>query len=236
MFCIREENTHTRRAFLRVGAFGLGVLGLPALLHGNPVDKPWVRGKSVVWLWLGGGPPQAETWDPKPDAPDGVRTMFGTVKTSLPGIAFGSHFPKLAERANRLTVVRSFQTPCKDHQENWVRTMLTGTESKPSPPSAGSVYSFLRGTNHPKTGMPSYILLDSGNNEGISPRALPPREHTRRPARGLCPIQSGRCRRPAAEVDRPTTKGGSRGHFLTAPAEHGVAAPSRPRGRSAGTA
>lgn len=165
MFSIREDHASTRRAFLRVGAFGLGAIGLPGLLHGNPsVDKPWVRGKSVVWLWLGGGPPQAETWDPKPDAPDGVRTMFGTVLTSLSGIAFGSHFPKLAERANRLTVVRSFQTPCKDHQENWVRTMLTGTEAKPSPPSAGSVYSFLRGTNHPKTGMPSYVLLDSGNN------------------------------------------------------------------------
>jgi len=146
MFSIRQDNSPTRRAFLRVGAFGLGALGLPGLLHGNAsVDKPWVRGKSVVWLWLGGGPPQAETRNPKPDAPDGVRTMFGTVKTSLPGIAFGSHFPKLAERANRLVVVRSFQTPCKDHQENWVRTMLTGTEATPSPPSAGSVFSFLRG-------------------------------------------------------------------------------------------
>ncbi len=165
MFTIRPGQSDTRRAFLKVGALGLGALGLPALLRGNPAaDKPWVRGKSVVWLWLGGGPPQAETWDPKPDAPEGVRTMLGTVKTSLPGIAFGGHFPKLAERADRLAVVRSFQTPCKDHQDHWVRTMLTGTEAKPSPPSAGSVYSYLRGTNHPKTGMPSYILLDSGNN------------------------------------------------------------------------
>ena len=165
MFTIKSA-THSRRAFLRVGAAGLGAHGLPGLLRGKPAsDKPWVRGKSVVWLWLGGGPPQAETWDPKPDASDSVRTMFGVVKTSLPGVTFGSHFPKLAERAQRLAVVRSFQTPCKDHQDNWVRTMLTGSEAKLSPPSVGSVYSFLRGTNHPKTGVPSYIVLDSGNNK-----------------------------------------------------------------------
>ena len=57
-----------------------------------------------VWLWLGGGPPQHETWDPKPDAPESIRTMFGEVKMSLPGVSFGRHFPKLAERAHRLTV------------------------------------------------------------------------------------------------------------------------------------
>ncbi len=168
MFTIRSGYSDgcSRRAFLRVGAAGLGTLSLPRLLRGGePGDKPWVRDKSVVWLWLGGGPPQAETWDPKPGASDKVRTMFGETKTALPGIAFGSHFPKLAERANRLAVVRSFQTPCKDHQDNWVRAMLTGTDAKLSPPSAGSVYSYLRGTNHPNTGMPSYIVLDSGNNK-----------------------------------------------------------------------
>jgi hypothetical protein len=165
MFTI-NSTVHSRRTFLRVGASGLGTLGLSGMLRGNSTsDKPWVRGRSVVWLWLGGGPPQAETWDPKPDAPDTVRSMFGVVNTTLPGVTFGSHFPKIAERADRLAVVRSFQTPCKDHQDNWVRTMLTGSEDKLPPPSVGSVYSFLRGTNHPKTGVPSYILLDSGNNK-----------------------------------------------------------------------
>lgn len=168
MFTIQPSYSDgcSRRAFLRVSAAGLGALSLPRLLRGGePADKPWLRNKSVVWLWLGGGPPQAETWDPKPDAPESVRTMFGETKTTLPGIAFGSHFPKLAERANRLAIIRSFQTPCKDHQDNWVRAMLTGSEAKMSPPSAGSVYAYLRGTNNPHTGVPSYIVLDSGNNK-----------------------------------------------------------------------
>jgi hypothetical protein len=164
MFTLGATNTGSRRAFLKVGVLGLGALGLPALLRGDPSnDRPWVREKSVVWLWLGGGPPQQETWDPKPDAPDAVRTMFGTIPTSLPGVRFGSHFPLLAERAHRLAIVRSFQTPCMDHQENFVRAMLTGTEARLAP-SVGSVYSHLRGTNHPQSGMPSYVVLDSGNN------------------------------------------------------------------------
>ena len=167
MFTIRPSHSEgcSRREFLRVGVAGLGTLGLTRLLRGGePADRPWVRDKSVVWLWLGGGPPQAETWDPKPDAPASVRTMFGQIQTALPGVAFGSHFPKLAERADRLAVIRSFQTPCMDHQDNWVRAMLTGSAARMSPPSAGSVYSYLRGTNHPTTGVPSYIVLDSGNN------------------------------------------------------------------------
>jgi hypothetical protein len=165
MFTIRPDHRSTRRAFLKVGAVGFGGLGLPNFLQGNPTaDRPWVRDRSVVWVWLGGGPPQQETWDPKPDIPSEFRTMFGTIQTSLPGVAFGAHFPQLAQRAHRFAIVRSFQTPCRDHQENWVRAMLTGAERQPSPPSVGSLYAYLRGTNHPTTGMPSYVLLDSGNN------------------------------------------------------------------------
>lgn len=211
MFTIQPDNRSSRRAFLRVGAFGLGALGLPELLRGNPFsDKPWVRDKSVVWLWLGGGPPQAETWDPKPDAPDAVGTMFGVVKTSLPGVTFGSHFPKLAERAHRLAIVRSFQTPCSDHQENFVRAMLTGTEAKGAP-SVGSVYAFLRGTNHPQSGMPTYMVLDSGNNteflqehflRGNSPGVLTDAYAAFNPSGGIIPVpeQSGPRRKPDGQV------------------------------------
>jgi hypothetical protein len=196
---------------LQVGAFGLGAFGLPELLCGNPfADKPWVRDKSVVWLWLGGGPPQAETWDPKPDASAAVGTMFGVVQTSLPGVTFGSHFPKLAERANRLAIVRSFRTPCSDHQDNFVRAMLTGTEAKGAP-SVGSVYAFLRGTNHPQSGMPTYMVLDSGNNteflqehflRGNSPGELSDAFAPFNPSGGIIPLpqQNGPRRKPDGPV------------------------------------
>ncbi len=201
----------SRRAFLRVGAAGLGAMSLSRLLRGGePAGKPWVRDKSVVWLWLGGGPPQAETWDPKPDAPSGVGTMFGVVRTSLPGVTFGSHFPKLAARAHRLAIVRSFQTPCSDHQDNFVRAMLTGTQAKLAP-SVGSVYAFLRGNNHPRSGMPTYMVLDSGNNteflqehflRGNTPGELSDAFAPFNPSGSIIPLpeQNGPRRKPDGEV------------------------------------
>ncbi|MFM8274258.1 MAG: hypothetical protein ACKODX_18275 [Gemmata sp.] len=73
MFTIRPGQSDTRRAFLKVGAMGLGMFGLPSLLRGNPgPEKPWVRDKSVVWVWLGGGPCTRR----------GIR-----VRTTRPGIA-----------------------------------------------------------------------------------------------------------------------------------------------------
>lgn len=156
----------SRRNFLRIGMSGLGGLGLPGLANGNAAEvKSHIKDKSVVLLWLGGGPPQHETFDPKMAAPDTVRTMFGEIKTTLPGVTFGSHFPKLAERMDRLAVIRSFHTPCHDHQENWVRRMLSGSDSKLQSPSIGALYAYFRGTNHPETGVPTYVLLDSGQNK-----------------------------------------------------------------------
>src|SRR5262249_19395406 len=72
----------SRRGFLTIGTLGLGGLSLPSLLAAAD-DKPsLVTGKSVIFLFQQGGPSQFETFDPKPDAPDGVRTITGTIKTS----------------------------------------------------------------------------------------------------------------------------------------------------------
>src|SRR5262245_56525663 len=101
----------TRRDFLRVGSLALGGLTLPGLLSLKaeaPAGKRFLRDRSVVLLFLQGGPPQQDTWDPKPDAPADVRSVGGEIKTALPGVLFGGHFPKMAALADRLAVVRSF--------------------------------------------------------------------------------------------------------------------------------
>src|SRR5262245_5313048 len=82
----------SRREFLRVGSLGLGLGGLtlPGLLaaraqantSASPVQK------SVVLLFLQGGPTQHETWDPKPNAPSQYRTLADTVRTATPGVLF----------------------------------------------------------------------------------------------------------------------------------------------------
>src|SRR3954469_476219 len=103
-----------RRDFLTIGTLGLGGLSLSSLLAAAEQPRH-ITGKSVVLLFQQGGPSQFETFDPKPDAPDGVRTLTGTIRTSLPGVRFGEHLPRLAALAKKLTIVRSFQTNNAEH-------------------------------------------------------------------------------------------------------------------------
>jgi hypothetical protein len=63
--------------------------------------------KAVVFIFQSGGPSQHETFDPKPDAPDGIRGEYGTTATKLPGVRFCEYLPRLAQRADRFTVVRT---------------------------------------------------------------------------------------------------------------------------------
>lgn len=79
---------HTRREFLRVGGLALGGLTLADLLAARAAAGDSTGHKSVVLLFLQGGPTQLETWDPKPDAPQETRTLGGTIPTALPGVRF----------------------------------------------------------------------------------------------------------------------------------------------------
>ncbi len=160
----------SRRDFLRAGTLGLGgwtlggLLGLKSQLHAAAGASDFIRDKAVVLLFLSGGASHIETFDPKMQAPDGVRSATGEVKTTIPGVTFGGTFPQLAKHAHRLAIVRSFQHPVGDH-EKAIRHVLTGGTSgdgkETSGFSMGSAYTRLRGANHPATGMPTYGLLQS---------------------------------------------------------------------------
>lgn len=107
----------TRRALLQVGASSVLGLSLPDLLRRRDAGAagPTAAVRSVVLLWLWGGPAQLDTWDPKPNAPMEYRGPFGTVQTRVPGLRFGELFPQTAERADRLAVIRSLKTGSNDH-------------------------------------------------------------------------------------------------------------------------
>ncbi len=154
----------SRRDFLRIGSLALGSLSLSELLaaQAGASTSNYVRDKSVVLLYLSGGASHIETFDPKMTAPDGVRSVTGELKTSLPGVTFGGTFPQLAARADRLAVVRSFQHPVGSHEQAHVHVLTGGTDRAGQGNegfSMGSLYTRLGGTNHPRTGMPSYSLL-----------------------------------------------------------------------------
>jgi hypothetical protein len=148
-----------RRDFLRVGSLALGGFSLPWLIpttHAgaklSEAGKP-VTDKSVVFLFLHGGPSQYETFDPKMTAPAEIRSATGEVKTAIPGITFGGTFPKLAKMADRLCIVRSFVPGDANHD---IKTIV-GKDSFGA--NIGSAYASAAGGNHPSNGMPTNCVL-----------------------------------------------------------------------------
>src|SRR5687767_1199693 len=144
-----------RRDFLRIGGLGLGGLSLSNLLSamaGAASPRP-VTDKSVIFLFLHGGPSQIETFDPKLTAPQDIRSTTGEVRTKLPGITFGGTFPRLAKLADKLTVVRSFTTGDANHDIK----PIVGRDTLGA--NLGSLYSRVVGANHPLSGMPTNVAL-----------------------------------------------------------------------------
>ena len=110
-----------RRQLLQIGGLGLSGLSLSSLLttktlanlSGGPTDP--LTGKSVIFLFQQGGPSQFETFDPKPNAPLGIRTVGEVIPTSIPGVHFGGAMSQLAKLAHKFNVVRSFATQNAGH-------------------------------------------------------------------------------------------------------------------------
>jgi uncharacterized protein (DUF1501 family) len=155
----------SRRDFLQIGA--LGGLALPWLLRNRAqaaaVGRP-VTGKSVILLYMHGGPSQYETFDPKMTAPAEIRSATGEIPTSLAGITFGSTFPKLAKLANKLAVVRSYNPGGNSQVPDHTISPIVCRENLQA--NLGSYYAQVAGLNHPATGIPTNLLL--------SPRAVFP--------------------------------------------------------------
>ena len=104
----------TRRELIQVGYSGLLGVGLSALpAAAAPAGAAGRKPKSVLVVFLTGAASHIDTFDPKPDAPPEIRGEFGTIPTTLPGVRFSEHLPKLAARADRYAVVRSLS-----HREN----------------------------------------------------------------------------------------------------------------------
>ena len=93
----------SRRAFLQA-SLGIPLLGQSLLAAEK---RPAAKARSVILLWLWGGPSHLDTFDPKPTAPSTVRGPFATIQTRIPGIHFSELFPRLAARNDRFSLVRS---------------------------------------------------------------------------------------------------------------------------------
>jgi len=126
----------TRRDWLRVGSIGLGGLTLPALCaeraRGNTGAGTGGRGKarSVIIFGLTGGPPQHETWDPKPLAPVEIRGAFNPIATRTPGLFVGELMPRTAQLTDKIAVLRAVVTNDNAHSSSGYQ-MLTGVPHQP---------------------------------------------------------------------------------------------------------
>lgn len=165
----------TRRQWLSVGTLGPLTLSLPRFLEeradsSERAARP--KAKSCIQLFLWGGPGQHETWDLKPDAPDGVRGDFQPIASAVPGTQICEHLPQLAQRADHYAIIRSLTHTGVNHGTSAYH-MLTGhihptpgTLRHPAPndvPHSG--VNAARFIARP-AGLPGHVQMPSVVNDG----------------------------------------------------------------------
>ena len=158
-----------RRDFIQLGVGGVLGLGMGDLVRlradtARAVGKASPDDVNCILVWLDGGPTHYETFDPKPDAPSGVRGEFKPIPTTVPGVSFCETMPKLAKTLNRMAIIRSICHKDPNHGGG-NHYMMTGAPT-PVPvncgssvsfhPSFGSTVSHLRGI---RDGLPAYATL-----------------------------------------------------------------------------
>lgn len=162
----------TRRELLQVGGAGLFGLSLPRLhaAEASQIGSPVrARAKSVIFVFLFGGPSQLETFDMKPDAPSGIRGPFRPTASRTPGLLICEKLPRLAAMSDRYCVVRTVNHRQNDH--NGCHYIQTGHPVPPAQrgaamvdatekdwPAMGSVVEYLDQKQGPRD-FPSYVYL-----------------------------------------------------------------------------
>ena len=150
-----------RRGMLKAGLAGIAGLSLPELLrsrgHAGEARAESKGPKSVILVWMSGGPSQLETWDVKPQRPLQNRGPFGAISTKLPGVQICEHLPKQAAILDKFSLIRSVDARQSNHNPS--RVMQTGhlasNTADAKYPAIGSVVAKLHGPNHPA--MPPYV-------------------------------------------------------------------------------
>jgi hypothetical protein len=150
-----------RRDFLKLGSTGLLGLGLADLLRlearakssPSAADKP--KAKSVIMIWLAGGPATIDMWDLKPNAPAEIHGEFKPTPTNVPGVEISEHLPKMAAVMDKVSLVRSLSHSIPSHE---IATTFMTTGNKPTAaiqyPSMGSLAAKLLSVPR---GIPPYV-------------------------------------------------------------------------------
>ncbi|MBI4586397.1 MAG: DUF1501 domain-containing protein [Planctomycetes bacterium] len=154
----------SRRDFLKIGSLALGGIGLPEIFKAEAQAGVGSSQKSVIMVFLVGGAPHIDLFDPKPEAPAEVRGEYKTISTKVPGIRICEHLPRLAAAMDKMVILRSLEGGTEAHASH---ICLTGyPEGKNGPdgkngslewPSFGSFVSKLQGPA--RVGVPPFASL-----------------------------------------------------------------------------
>ncbi|MEW4490156.1 DUF1501 domain-containing protein [Thalassoglobus sp. JC818] len=150
----------TRRQALQIG-LGTGLSFLLPTLEARATEKRGKeRPKSIIVLWMGGGPSQLESWDPHPES--SVGETVSKISTTIPGLEIGDTLPQMAEQIHHLSVIRSMVSKEGDHERG---TYYAQTGYRPDPsvihPSITAVIS--KQLKRDDIEIPQHISLASGD-------------------------------------------------------------------------
>lgn len=149
-----------RRRFMAqgfLGSLGLALAGHPGHLLASGSAEP--KAKSCILLWLSGGPSHIDTFDPKTHAD--IKGSFNSIETKTPGLRFSEHLPKLAQRSDKLTAIRSMTSKEGDHERAY-ELMHSGAMPQAGAefPSLGSVMSWK--WNDAAGELPKFVSIGYG--------------------------------------------------------------------------
>lgn len=151
-------NGVSRRDVLRIGGLALGGLSLPRLLELEATAGTANSHKSLIMIYLCGGPPHQDMYDIKDDAPNEIRGPFKAIPTNVPGIEIGEHLPRMAQLMDKLVPIRSMVGARDAH---YSYQCMTGYHEQNVPaggwPHIGSVVSRFQGPVH--SGIPPFVSL-----------------------------------------------------------------------------
>lgn len=149
----------SRRSFLQIGTLGLGGLSLPGLLKAESAQGIRSSRKSVILIYLVGGPPHQDMFDLKPDAPKEIAGPWKPTATNVTGMQICEAFPMLAKIADKFAIVRSLVGNQADHDATQVFNGHHPKNPKPSGgwPQFGSTVAKVQGASHPS--MPPFVSL-----------------------------------------------------------------------------
>lgn len=166
----------SRRSVLKASLAGMAGITLPSLLQARAkaaqAGRPTSSRRSVILIWMTGGPSHIDTWDMKPLAPVEIRGPFKPIQTALPGVSLCEFLPKQAAMLDRLTIIRSVDCRFSNHEPNQVM-QTANLEAEPRINAEAEMYPAIaalaakhRGPNHPA--LPPYVVLNMQSRSHVA--------------------------------------------------------------------